>query len=328
MSALADPGWWQRVRSSPRGATLLAPLTVLVSIVVLLAVGGVLAPGFLAPSNVLTLLSLSSYLGIAAIGETVVILTGGVDLSIAWTIAAAGLVFTDLTQGQDAALGQGLAAALGIGLAAGLINGIGIAKLRISPIVMTLGMNNVMQGVALIYTQGTPSGSSAPAIKTIATGWFGPLPIMVVLWLVLTALVMAWLHLTRSGRYVFSVGESPLVSRLSGIDNDGVLILAYAVSGVGAALTGVLFSGFSGMSYLGMGDQFVLPAIAAVVLGGTSILGGRGGYAGTAIGAFFLTVLTTILAIINISAGFRNIIYGLVIVAAVLLHRTYSRYGD
>lgn len=324
MSDFSPAPWTQRLRSG----SLLPPLSVLVFTIALLLVGGVLARGFLALSNVLTLLSLASYLGVTAIGQTAVILTGGVDLSIAWTIAASGLVFTDLAQGLDANLGQSLAAALGVGLAAGLVNGIGVAKLRISPIVMTLGMNNIMQGFSLIYTQGTPSGSAPQVIKTIATGWLGPLPIMVLVWLALTAGVLAWLHLTRSGRYLFSVGENPLVSRLSGIDNDGILIVAYAVSGLSAAVTGVLFSGFSGMSYLGMGDQFVLPAIAAVVLGGTSILGGRGGYAGTAIAAFFLTVLTTILAIVNISAGFRNVIYGLVIIAAVLLHRAYAPSGD
>ena len=116
-----------------------------------------------------------------------------------------------------------------------------------------------------------------------------------------------------------------MVSRLTGIDNDFVLIAAYTVSGFCAGLTGILFTGFSSMSFLGMGDQFVLPAIAAVVLGGASIYGGRGSYAGTFVGAFFLTVLTTVLAIVNISIGFRNIIYGLVIIAAVLLYRAYTR---
>src|ERR1700733_10387042 len=124
----------------------LAPLTIIGGIAVLIIAGGMLAPGFLTLSNILLLLALSAYLGIAGIGETVVILTGGIDLSIAWTITAASIVFTGVTQGGDAHLWAGLAAGLGVGLAAGLLNGIGIAKLKISPIVMTLGMNNIMQG--------------------------------------------------------------------------------------------------------------------------------------------------------------------------------------
>ena len=312
------------VRSLIRPAVL-APLTIIGSVILLLLVGGFLAPGFLALSNVLMLLALSAYLGIAGIGETVVILTGGIDLSIAWTITAASIVFTGVTQGDDARLWAGLAAELGVGLAAGLTNGIGVAKLRISPIVMTLAMNNIMQGLTLIYSQGTPSGTATDSIKAIATAWIGPVPLIVLVWIGLGLVVSIGLQATRAGRYLYGVGESPTVSRLSGVDNDRVIIAAYAVSGFSAGMTGILFTGFSTMSYLGMGDQFVLPAIAAVVLGGASIYGGQGTYFGTFVGAFFITVLTTVLTIVNISIGYRNIIYGIVIIAAVLLYRAYAR---
>jgi ribose transport system permease protein len=302
----------------------LAPLTIIGGIAVLLIAGGFLAPGFLALSNILLLFSLSAYLGIAAIGETVVIFTGGIDLSIAWTITGASIVFTGVTQG-DAHLLAGLAAALAVGIGAGVANGVGVAKLKISPIVMTLGMNNVMQGLTLIYSQGTPSGSAPDSVKWIATGWIGPAPVVVLVWIGLGVIVSFGLHATRGGRYLYGVGESPVVSRLSGVDNDWVIIAAYAISGLSAAVTGVLFTGFSTMAFLGMGDQFVLPAIGAVVLGGASIYGGGGTYAGTFVGAVFLTVLTTVLTIVNISIGYRNIIYGLVIIAAVLLYRAYAR---
>jgi ribose transport system permease protein len=303
----------------------LAPLTIIGGIAVLIVAGGMLAPGFLTLSNILLLLSLSAYLGIAGIGETVVILTGGIDLSIAWTITGASIVFTGVTQGDDAHLWAGLAAAFAVGIGAGFVNGVGVAKLKISPIVMTLGMNNVMQGLTLIYSQGTPSGSATNSVKWIATGWVGPVPVVVLVWIGLGVIVSIGLHATRGGRDLYGVGESPLVSRLSGIDNDRVIVTAYAISGLCAAVTGVLFTGFSTMAFLGMGDQFVLPAIAAVVLGGASIYGGRGTYAGTFVSAIFLTVLTTVLAIVNISIGYRNIIYGLVIIAAVLLYRAYAR---
>ena len=304
---------------------ILAPLTILFCLVVLVIIGSFLATGFATSANLLTLVSLSAYLGIAAIGETIVMLTGGIDLSIAWTITASSIVFTGVTQGDPSRLWLGLIAALGTALAAGFVNGIGVAKLRISPIVMTLGMNNVMQGFTLIYSQGTPSGTATEGIKTIATGWVGPIPIIVLVWFALAILVSIGLHATRGGRYLFSVGESPTVSNLSGINNDRVLILAYTLCGLSAGITGVLFTGFSTMSYLGMGDQFVLPAIAAVVLGGTSIFGGRGSYVGTLIAAIFLTILTTVLSIVNIAIGYRSIIYGLVIIAAILLYRVYAR---
>jgi ribose transport system permease protein len=305
--------------------TVLAPLTILVCIALLVVAGGFLATGFATPSNLLTLLSLAAYLGIAAIGETIVMLTGGIDLSIAWTITASSIVFTNITQGDESRLWLGLGAALGVSLAAGLVNGIGVAKLRISPIVMTLGMNSVMQGVTMIYSQGTPSGTVTDSIKAIATGWVGPIPVIVLVWIGLALVVSIGLHATRGGRYLYAVGENPTVSRLSGIDNDRVLIAAYTLCGLSAGVTGVLFTGFSTMSFLGMGDQFVLPAIAAVVLGGTSIFGGRGSYLGSFLAAIFLTLLTTVLTIVNIPVGYRSIIYGLVIIGAILLYRVYAR---
>lgn len=305
------------------GPTVLAPITVSFCILVLVVVGGSLTSGFATGTNLLNLVALSAFLGIASIGETVVMLTGGIDLSIAWTLTGSSIVYTGITQGHSSRLLLGVGAALGVALAVGAVNGIGVTKLRISPIVMTLGMNSVMQGITLIYCQGTPSGTATPGVRAIATHWIGPVPIIVLVWITLTAFVSIALHATRGGRQLYSVGESALVSHLSGINNDRIVILAYVVSGLGAGITGILFTGFSTMSNLGMGDQFVLPAIAAVVLGGTSIFGGRGTYLGSAIAAVFLTVLSTVLDIVNISIGYRRIVYGVVIITAILLYRVY-----
>jgi ribose transport system permease protein len=215
----------------------------------------------------------------------------------------------------------GLAAALATGLVIGLVNGIGVSKFRISPIVMTLGMNNVIQGATLLYTDGTPSGGVADEGRFFATGFIGPFSVLVLLWIALSIAVIVILRVTRGGRQLLGVGENPLVSYLSGVRNGRVLIAVYGLSGLSAALAGVLYASFSGASFLGMGDTFVLPAIAAVVIGGASIYGGRGGYGGTIIGAFFLTLLTTMLSIVNFSAGARGVIYGGVIIAALLLNR-------
>lgn len=306
-------------------AELVAPLASLIVIILMLVASDSLAPGFLSLGNVMRIAELSGFLGIVAIGETLVILTGGIDLSIAWVITGSACVFTKLSAGHNGMLLESIAAALAIGFAAGLINGIGIAKFRISPIVMTLGMNNIMQGLTLLYTNGTPTGAAPPAIKTLATGYLGPVPMLLIFWGVLAAIVIIALRTTSGGRRLFGFGESALVSYLSGARNDRIVIVTYILSGLTAALTGILYAGFSGASFLGMGDQFVLPAIAAVVLGGTSIFGGSGGYGGTVIGAFFLTVLTTMLAIVNLSAGVRDIVYGLVIVAALLLAEVSKR---
>ena len=298
-----------------------APLASLAVILLTLIVCNALAPGSFSIANTMHIAQLSAFLGIAAMGQTLVILSGGIDLSIAWTITGAACVFTQVSQGRTDMLLPGLAAALAAGLAVGVLNGMGVAVFRISPIVMTLGMNNVAQGATLLYTDGTPSGGVSDASRFFATGFIGPFSVLVLLWIALAIVIIVSLRVTRGGRQLLGVGENPMVSYLSGVHNKRVLIAVYALSGVAAALAGVLYANFSGASFLGMGDTFVLPTIAAVVIGGASIYGGRGGYGGTMIGAFFLTLLTTMLSIVNFSAGARGVIYGGVIIAALLLNR-------
>jgi len=306
-----------------------APVLLLVLTAILLGVGEIMAPGFASSDNMLQLLKLSSFLGIAAIGQTIVMLTGGIDLSIAWVITGSAAVFTANCDGQDANVPIAAALALGLGLLVGLVNGFGVVKLKISPIVMTLAMNNIMLGATLVYTGGTPSGGSGPLVRALATGnLFGVVPAMVILWCLLAALAIIGVRWTRGGRKLLAVGENPRVSFLTGIDNDRVTIAAYAVSGIGAALTGILFAAFSGATFLGMGDQFVLPTIAAVVLGGTSMFGGRGGYGGTVAAVIFTTLLTTVLVIGSIPQGVRSIVYGFAVLTAIIAQRLLTRRDD
>ena len=298
-----------------------APLILLLFSAILMGIGDFLAPGFAQPSTVLQLMKLAAFLGIVAIGQTLVILSGGIDLSIAWVLTAAASVFTVVAAGQDANVPLAVAAAVGVGAVIGLANGLGIAYLGISPIVMTLAMNNIMQGVTLVFTNGTPEGNIPEVMRVLATGSLGPIPANLIVWGVLTAIVIFVLKATWAGRALLAVGESPRVSWLSGIDNSFVIMAAYTASGIFAAMAGVLFAAFSSQAFLGMGNQFVLPSVAAVVLGGTSILGGRGGYGSTVIGVLFITVLSTVLVIENISPGFRNITFGLVVIAALFSYR-------
>jgi ribose transport system permease protein len=291
---------------------------------VLVGVGEALSPGYASAANMLQLLKLSSFLGIVSIGQTLVILAGGIDLSVAWVLTGAAFAFTTVTRGQNSGILAGLLAALAVGAGVGAVNGIGVAKLRISPIVMTLATNSIMQGGTLVVTSGSPLGVPN-LVRTVATGSVGPLPTMTLIWAALTAVVVIAVATTSGGRKLLAVGENPRVSFLSGIDNDAVTMVAYTLSGVAAAVAGVLFAGFSNTSFLGMGDQFVLPSIAAVVLGGVSIRGGRGGYGGTALGVILITLLSTDLLMGNISPGLRNIIFGLALIGAVLSHKLLLR---
>jgi ribose transport system permease protein len=314
--------------SSGRGLRAVAPALLIVFSLILVFVADRLAPGFATAANILQLLKLASFLGLAAIGQTVVMLTGGIDLSIAWVLTASAVVFTGVCNGQDANIGAAAAAAISVGLVAGLFNGFGVVKLRISPIVMTLATNNIMLGATLIYTGGTPSGSSSPLVRALATGDVGFIPAMVILWCLLAILAIVAVRATRWGRMLLAVGENPRVSYLSGILNDRVVIAAYVVCGLTTSITGILFAAFSGASFLGMGDQFVLPSVAAVVLGGTSMFGGRGGYGGTMAAVVFTTILTTVLVIGNIPQGARNIVFGVAVLAAMLAQRFLTRRDD
>jgi ribose transport system permease protein len=305
-----------------------APVLLFALSIILIFVADRLAPGFATAANILQLLKLASFLGLAAIGQTIVMLTGGIDLSIAWVLTASAVVFTGICDGQDANIMPASAAAIGVGLVTGGFNGFGVVKLRISPIVMTLATNNIMLGATLIYTGGTPSGSSSPLVRALATGDLGFIPAMVILWFLLAALTIGAIRCTRGGRMLLGVGENPRVSYLTGIRNDLVIIAAYVVCGLTTSVTGILFAAFSGASFLGMGDQFVLPTVAAVVLGGTSMFGGRGGYGGTLTAVLFTTILTTVLVIGNIPQGARNIVFGVAVLAAMLAQRFLTRRED
>ena len=324
----------------PQASTAVAPArgvfatrAAIPALLVVFAIGLViladrLAPGFASAGNILQLLKLASFLGIVALGQTLVMLVGGIDLSIAWVLTASAVVFTSICAGQDANAPLAAAAAIGVGVATGFLNGFGVVKLRIAPIVMTLAMNNIMLGATLVYTGGTPSGGTSPFVRELATGSLGGIPWMLLVWALLSVVAIAAIRYSRWGRRLLAVGENARVSFLSGIDNDRVVIGAYVISGVTASITGILFASFSGASFLGMGDQFVLPAIAAVVLGGTSMFGGRGGYGGTIAAVLFATILSTVLVIGSISAGVRSVVFGVAVLAAIIAQRLLTRGDD
>ena len=316
-------------RALPRTAPAIAvPLFLIVLTIALLLLCEHLAPGFATAPNVLQLLKIASFLGLIALGQTLVMLVGGIDLSVAWVLTGSAVVFTAVCAGQDGNTALAAAAAIGVGLVSGVINGFGIVKLKISPIVMTLAMNNIMLGTTLVYTGGTPSGAVSPLLRSLATGAVWGVPYMVIVWGLIGTLAIVAIRYSRWGRRLLAVGENAQVSYLNGIANDRVVMGAYVICGVTASVTGILFAAFSGSSFLGMGDQFVLPAIAAVVLGGTSMFGGRGGYGGTFAAVVFTTILSTVLVIGNISAGVRGIIFGVAILAALIAQRLLTRGED
>lgn len=268
-----------------------------------------------------SLVVLGAFLAILALGQGAVILSGGLDLSVPWTIGFCGILAAGLIQGSDMATIWAVPLALAVGAVIGLFNGLGVAALGLPPIVVTLAMNGILQGAALLFSNGTPAGFASPALRWVMTGRVGGITPVVGLMAVFILFGVTLLGRTVFGRWVYAVGNSPRTSYLSGVGLKTTTIGVYALSGFCAALVGVLFTGFSGQASLGMGDDFLLPSIAVVIVGGTLITGGRGTYIGMLGGVLLLTALQTLLAGTTLPHAVRDIIFGMVVLVSVLALR-------
>jgi ribose transport system permease protein len=286
-------------------------------VVVLLLITALFSPGFLAPSNLRSTLVLAAFVGIVAFGQTFVIIGGGIDLSIPWVLNCAALLLTMLAGGQDLALVWAIPLLLAGGAAIGLINGAGVALFGVPPIIMTLAVNVILQGLILVYTGGSPTPSTPALIKYLAVGRVGPIPVIALIWLALAVLATVLLSKSAFGRHLYALGTSATVAEFSGVPTARTTILTYVISGVTAALAGILLTGYSGVAYLGMGDAYLFTSVAAVAIGGASILGGSGHYLGTIAGALVLTILTGLLPALNLSNGALLVVYGAVILVTV-----------
>lgn len=268
-----------------------------------------------------SLIVLSSFLAILALGQGTVILTGGLDLSVPWTIGFCGILLAGMVQGSDAALLVALPTVLIVAALIGLANGLGVVWLGLSPIVVTLATNGVLQGAALIYSGGTPAGFSSPLLRWFMTAKVLGVTPVVYFMIAFVAFATMFLIRTPFGRRVYGIGNGVQVARLSGISVGRTLIGVYVLSAVCAGIVGILLTGFSGQASLGMGDDYLLPSIAVVVVGGALITGGRGHYLGMLGGALLLTALQTLLAGTTLPYATRAIIFGLVVLGAVIALR-------
>ncbi|WP_159711649.1 ABC transporter permease [Geminicoccus flavidas] len=270
---------------------------------------------FLSPVYLLQQLQVGAFLGIVAAGAMLVILLGHIDLSIPWTLTAGAMLGSAI--GGPYAIPVGLA----VGMVVGLMNGLGVAYLRVPSMIFTLGVNAVMRGFMVMLTGGyAPQSTATPLMSYLATGNVLGIPMPLIVWAVLSVLVVLLLQRTAIGRYIYAIGNRERAAYLSGINTRMVIILAFVVSGACSALAGVLLAGYSSKAYQGMGDPYLLPAIAAVVIGGTNILGGRGRYLGTVVGTILIVLLTSVLSVMQMPEAGRQIIYGLVIILMLLVY--------
>lgn len=296
-------------------------------ILLLLFGGSLYSPNFLSPDYLLQQLKVASFLGVIATGMMAVILLGQIDLSVPWVVTTGAMMACATT--IYGPIGSLFAIPFGIfcGAMIGLVNGIAVAYLRIPSMIITLATNAVAQGLMVVYTGGfSPQDAATPAMRYLATGYAIPgIPNGVLVWLAIGVLAVFVLTRTTFGRSLYAIGNRERAAYMSGINTRLVTMIAFVISGGLSALGGVLLAGYASKASQSMGDAYLLPSIAAVVLGGTHVLGGKGSYLGTVAGVILITLLQSILSVMQIEEAGRQLIYGTVIVCMLLLYGRQAR---
>ncbi len=306
--------WWSpaRIRSLFRERPII-PLLVMLAILVVLS--EIIRPGIVSLNWAGVMMRAAIPLAILAGCQTMTMLTGGIDLSVGAVASMTGFVVATLVGGPG--LGVGILIALAVAALVGLVTGIGVGVFRVHPLIMTLGMSLVVLGFTNVWQlQMVQTGSGVPdQFRRIGGEMFlDIIPLSLIVFLPLAAVIFLVLNRTGFGRLLYAIGDNPIASRLSGARSWQVLIVLYVFSALLAGIAGFLFSGLTNVASVTLADSALLPSVAAAVIGGTSIMGGRGGYAGTIVGALILTVISSMLSSLGYPEAVRQILFGAIIV--------------
>ncbi|HET9458188.1 MAG TPA: ABC transporter permease [Candidatus Limnocylindrales bacterium] len=316
MTAVARPRSGTLVRDV-RNAFRDRPIIPLIVLLGVLVVFSELArPGIVSPDWAGVILRAAIPLAILAGCQTLTMLTGGIDLSVGAVASMSGFVVATLVGGPG--LAAGIIVALIAAALAGLVTGVGVGVFRVHPLIMTLGMSLVVLGLANVWQlEMVQTAAGVPAIfRTIGSGLFLDIvPYSLLVFVPVAALILLGLRRTGYGRLLYAIGDNPIAARLSGAKAWQVLVVLYVLSAVRAAIAGFLYSGLTNVASVTLADTAVLPSVAAAVVGGTSIMGGRGGFGGTIVGALILTVVSSLLSSLGYPEAVRQILFGAIIVA-------------
>jgi ribose/xylose/arabinose/galactoside ABC-type transport system permease subunit len=302
---------WRRLASQGAIWIVLLGLSIVSSIV---------SDVFLTQRFISTLLKQAAALGIVAVGQTLAILTGGIDLSVASVMALMSVLASHWMNGEDRLAIPVAILALGVAAAIGLANGLMVTKLKIPAFIATMGMILVVQGARFMYTGGTPKGSVPDSIRFIGGGMIGPVPVAVIVWAVVVVVFVVLTRRTTFGRRLYAAGGNPRTAHLSGVNVNGVIIAAYVLCSVLAGIAGLVLTGYSGFAdnWLGRGKD--LDSIAAVVVGGTLFAGGLGGVVGTVAGVLIIAILYNLVLLLGFNEEVQRIVKGVAIILAVALY--------
>ncbi|WP_157020207.1 ABC transporter permease [Mesorhizobium xinjiangense] len=300
------------------------PLVVALALIAaLLLLGETLSPGFASGQQILRLLIVAALLGIVAAGQNLVILGGreGIDLSVGGVVSLSAIIAGNLMDGSNAGIPVAILGCIAAGAFFGLANGLGVTLLRIPPLVMTLGMLGVLQGLLVVIRQGIPSGKAAPGLSEFVTQpvLFG-LPGIIWLWIAIGLFMAFLLKRTVFGQRIYAIGSNEHSAFMAGVPVGVIRVSLFVLSGVFAAIAGICLLGYSGSSFANVGEQYMLPSIIAVVFGGTPLAGGKGGYTGTMAGAVLLVILQSILTTVNIDESGRQMVFGATLLVLMLFY--------
>lgn len=301
-------------------------LGTIAALIILIVFVSVLNPAFLQVNNLLNLMRQLIINGFIALGMTFVILTGGIDLSVGSTLAFTSAIFAGLLQ-NGMATGLAILITLALGLALGLINGLLITKGKLAPFIVTLATMTIFRGLTLVYMDGRPISGQKDnfAFQFLGKGQVFGIPFQVILFLIVYIVLSTLLNKTSHGRKIFAVGGNEKASFISGIKIDKVKVLVYVISALMAVVSGLVLTSRLNSAQPTAGSAYEMDAIAAVVLGGTSMTGGSGSLTGTLIGILILGVLNNGLNLLGVSSFYQQIVKGVVILIAVLIDRKRNK---
>lgn len=302
------------------GKKIMGKYGIYVALLLLVIAMSIASPHFLTPANLINLVRQIAVKGILAVGMTFILLTGGIDLGVGSVLALSGVIATSLaTTEHNIPLVVSLLAGLAVGAVCGIFNGTLVSKFNVPAFIVTLAMTTIASGAALIYTNGRPVINLTDAYKVIGGKSIGPLPISIIIFLIVIAVAVFVLEFTTYGRHIRAVGGNEQAAITSGINAKAIKFSAYVVMGICCAIAGIILTSRVQTGNPSAGTGYELDAIAAAVIGGTSLSGGVGTVAGSVVGILILGVLSNGLDLLNVSSYLQDIIKGVIIVAAVLL---------
>jgi len=291
---------------------------VYLALLVLIIISGVLEPRSLEVGHVLDILKNTSVLGIVVIAQTLLIIIRGIDLSVGAHLILITLIIDGISMGVPQRTALVIILSLVVGALIGLINGLLSVKLKIEPLVSSLGVMTLITGISFIYTKGFAKGKAPPFVNMLGgKELFGFLPVSVIIWAILAVIVIFVLKRTVFGRFVYAIGANPKAASIAGIKTDKVAILIYVISGLLVAIAGIVWAGYIGVPSLTGGETYPLDSIAAVIIGGTTFAGGKGGIGGSIVGAIIIVFLSSFLNIVGLGHAWKIIAQGLIILLLV-----------